>query len=352
MKLNIISIRIVFITGIFIFLFTPGCSKTYESSADVPVVQTELLLGTVCKITIYDHASDAAFKEAFQRLKEIEDSMSLHSETSEIAKINKHAGKQPVTVSRDTFTVIQEALRIAKLSNGAFDPTIGPLVKAWDIGGNNPRKPSEDEIDSLLGLIDWNAVVLDEKTSSVYLPKEHMMLDLGGIAKGYAADEVAKILHEHKVEKAIINLGGNVLTMGRKADGSLWRIAIQNPEWERGGYVIVTQLDAISLVTSGPYERYLDIDGVRYHHILDTETGYPVESNITSASILMPSSFTADALSTAVYSLGLKDGLSLIESMIGVEAIFLTDDYRVIVSKGIEEGLIPIEITDTTYQYK
>ena len=349
MKLIKISIRFVFIAIIFLVSITFGCSKGTETEATVPVAQSQLLLGTVCKVTIYDYPTDKAFEAAFKRIAEIESRMSLHTDTSEIAKINDFAGITPVRVSDDTFTVIEEALRIAKLSGGAFDPTIGPLVNAWDIGGDNPRKPSKNEIDSLLPLIDYTKVLINKKDKTVYLPTEGMMLDLGGIAKGYAADEVAKTLERHGVKRAIINLGGNILTVGMKADGSKWRIGIQDPEDSRGAHVLIMQFDALALVTSGPYERYFELDGKLYHHILDTNTGYPVETDFTSASIIMPSSFTADAFTQAVYSLGLEKGLELIDKMEQVEALFLTDEYEIILSDGLAKGSIPLEITNKKY---
>ena len=178
--------------------------------------------------------------------------MSLHLDTSEIARLNAASGRTAVTVSEDTFLVIKKALEAARISHGAFDPTIGPLVKAWDIGGDDPRRPPQSEIDRLLLLVGHERVVLDEASLSVMLLDEGMMLDLGGIAKGYAADEVARVLSTHGVQKAIINLGGNVLVMGNRMDNSAWRIGIQNPEAERGGHVMIVGLEQMSLVTSGP----------------------------------------------------------------------------------------------------
>jgi len=343
------SIRFVFIAILFLIIIPAGCQKDAQSVTDQPLARSELLLGTVCKITIYDKPTDKAFTAAFERIARIEAEMTLHSADSEIAHVNAKAGLAPVAVSDDTFAVIKEALRIAALSSGAFDPTIGPLVQAWDIGGDNPRKPAQEEIDRLVGLIDWRLVVLDERAKTVYLPKKGMVLDLGGIAKGYAADEVAEVLADHGVKRAIINLGGNVLTVGQKADGSPWRIGIQNPDEERGGSALILQIDATSLVTSGPYERYFDLDGVRYHHILNPRSGYPVESDFTSVSIVMDSSFTADALSTAVYSLGLERGMALIESLEGVEAIFLTNDHRILYTTGFANRTIPFEISNESY---
>jgi thiamine biosynthesis lipoprotein len=349
MKLIYYSIRSFFIGTIFLLFFTVSCGKGTVIAVGEPQAQSELLLGTVCKITIYDYPSDAAFKAAFKRIKEIEDRMSIRIQTSEISKVNAMAGIGPVVVSADTFAVVEQALLSAAQSRGAFDPTVGPLVQAWDIGGDNARRPPQAEIDSLLPLVGYNRVVLDAAKSSIFLKDPHMVLDLGGIAKGYAADEVAEVLISQGVRSAIINLGGNVLTLGSKPDGSAWKIGIQNPEVERGGYLLIVQFTDMSLVTSGPYERFLELDGVVYHHILDTKTGYPVDSDFTSVSIITPKSFLADALSTAVYSLGFAKGMELVNSLEGVEAVFINNLREVYLSQGLLEGKIPVALTNQDY---
>ena len=307
------------------------------------------MLGTVCKVTIYDNPTPEAFSASFARLREIEDRMSLRNQKSEVAEVNRYAGKKPVVVSADTFSVIRKALEIAALSSGAFDPTVGPLVQAWDIGGDNPRKPPQDEIDSLLPLIGYERVIIDIEASSVFLKDEGMVLDLGGIAKGYAADEVARILHEHGVEHAIVNLGGNVLTLGNKTDGKPWKIGVQDPEALRGEYVMILSLTDQTLVTSGPYERFLELDGEVYHHILDTKTGYPVKSDFTSVSIVTKNSLLADALSTSLYALGYTDGMALINTLQDVEAIFMTEEKKILLSDGLKKGPARYSITDQAY---
>jgi len=314
-----------------------------------PQSQSFFMLGTVCKITIYDKPTDEVFSASFARLKEIEDRMSLRNQKSEISEVNRYAGIQPVIVSEDTFVVIRKALEIAALSNGAFDPTVGPLVQAWDIGGDNPRKPPQEELEALLPLIGYERVIIDEKTSSVFLKDEGMVLDLGGIAKGYAADEVARILHEHGVEHAIVNLGGNVLTLGNKTDGKPWKIGVQDPNALRGEYVMILSLTDQALVTSGPYERFLELNGEVYHHILDTKTGYPVKSDYTSVSIVTKNSLLADALSTSLYALGYEDGMALINNLEDVEAIFMTKEKKILLSEGLMKGTPPYSVTDQAY---
>jgi thiamine biosynthesis lipoprotein len=335
MKHKQIAIQLIFIGMIFSLIFTISCTRGATTKSAEAVSRSEVMLGTVCRITIYDNPQDAAFVAAFKRIADIENKMSLKKEESEINKVNKEGSKDFVAVSEDTFKVVERALEVARLSNGAFDPTIGPLVATWDIGGDNPRLPNQKEISQLLPLINYNDVELDYQNQSIKLAKENMVLDLGGIAKGYAADEVAKVLKEYNVKKAIINLGGNILVMGNKIDNTPWRIGVQNPEAERGGHVVVLDLEDQSLVTSGPYERFFIQDDIIYHHILNPETGYPVSTDLTSVSIVTRESMYADGLSTAVYVLGLKEGLALVESLEDVEAIFIDEQHNLYLSSGI-----------------
>ncbi len=338
--------RIPLSVGILLLVvLLASCAKKQAE----PQAQSFFMLGTVCKVTIYDKPTPEAFAASFARLKEIEDRMSLRNSKSEIAEVNRNAGKQPVVVSADTFSVIQKALAIAALSRGAFDPTVGPLVQAWDIGGDHPRKPPQSEIDSLLPLIGYDRVILDEEALSVFLMDEGMVLDLGGIAKGYAADEVGRILSEHGVGHAIVNLGGNVLTVGNRMDGTPWKIGVQDPESLRGEYVMILSLVDQTLVTSGPYERFLELEGEVYHHILDTKTGYPVKSDYTSVSIITKNSLLADALSTSLYALGYEDGMALINTLEDVEAVFMTDEKKILLSEGLKRGNPRYSVTDPAY---
>ncbi len=341
------AIQFFFIVIVFSLLVLFSCTKREVKE---PVSQSELLLGTVSRITLYDKQDEDIFKKGFERIQEIEERMDFHTTTSEIARINGEGYMKPIKVSRDTFFVVERALEMAQLSGGAFDPTVAPLVAAWGIGGDSPRRPPQEEIDNLLELIDYSKVVLNSAELTIELLEEGMQLDLGGIAKGYAADEVAKVLKESGVNSAIINLGGNVLTVGVKPDGSHWRIGIQNPRTERGGHVMIVNVDEKTVVTSGPYERYAELDGIIYHHILDTHSGYPVESDLLSVTIITHESLYADALSTTLYSLGLKEGLALIDSLDDVEAIFIDTNNTIYLSKGFAEGLYPYSVSDPQFK--
>jgi thiamine biosynthesis lipoprotein len=186
------------------------------------------------------------------------------------------------------------------------------------------------EIDALLPLIDRRAVEIDRRSMTVFLARPGMRLDLGAIAKGYAADEAVRIIQREHIARAMIDLGGNILVYGEKEDGSPWRVAIQNPAGERGDYIgIAAVRGTSSIVTSGVYERYIEVEGARYHHILSTETGFPVQNGLLSVTIIAESSLEADGLSTGIFALGYEKGKALVESLDNVEALFVFDDRTV-----------------------
>jgi thiamine biosynthesis lipoprotein len=298
--------------------------------------QSEFVLGTVCSVTLPDKARADVFNVIFARLHEIEDRFSVNKSGTEVDDVNAKAGAESVRVSADVLAVIEKSLRYADVSGGAFDPTIGPLVKLWGIGFDNPRIPSQMEIDAVLPLVNWQNVRID--TGAVFLAKSGMALDLGGIVKGYAADEVARILTENKVKRAVIDLGGNVFVFGNKKDGSKWRIGVQNPIAERGDSVgVIETVGGKTIVTSGVYERFFETDGVRYHHIFSTENGFPVWNGLLSVTVIADSSIDADALSTAIFALGFEKGIALVESLNGVDALFIFEDKTIRGSRGAME---------------
>jgi thiamine biosynthesis lipoprotein len=298
--------------------------------------RSDLALGTVCSIRIMDGGSKAALDAAFARLRAIEASMSANAEGTVVAAVNAAAGEAPAPAPADVRYVAGKALWYAALSRGAFDPTIGPVVKLWSIGMAGERVPAPEEIKAALSLVGFGAVRIDDAAGTIFLPRPGMLLDLGAIAKGYAADEVARILLEKRVKAAVIDLGGNVKVIGRKPDGSKWRIGVQNPFNERGEHIgIAAVVGGSTVVTSGVYERYfVGQDGEHYHHILDTRTGYPVRNGLVSVTVISSSSVDADGLSTTLFALGLEEGMALAESLDHVEAIFIDEDRQVYLSSG------------------
>ena len=326
------------------------CFASCERAADP---RTEALMGTVCTVNAYDDGTKSLYDELFARLHEIDETFSVTIDSSEISAINKAAGERSVSVSSDTAYVVKAALSFAELTGGAFDPTVGPLVKLWGINTDHARVPEKSEIDAVLPLINWRDVsVTDDNT--VMLKRHGMALDLGGIVKGYAADELTKILKARKVRRAIVDLGGNIFVYGKKKDGSPWRVGIKDPNDPEGVPAIVLNVANSTIVTSGVYERFFTENGVRYHHILDVKTGYPAASGLLSSTIVCESSMAADALSTSVFALGKEGGMELLHriqssavtplaEIPGLHAqvlgIFIEEDGSVTASKALEGSL-------------
>jgi thiamine biosynthesis lipoprotein len=261
-------------------------------------------LGTVCTINLYDGGTAELYDKIRGRLAEIETLFSMRLPDSEISRINDSAGIGAVKVSTETLGLVRAACFFAEKTNGAFDPTVGPLVKLWGFVTDTPRVPSRAEIAAVLPLVDWRQVQIDQGAGTVFLPKIGMSLDMGGIAKGYAADELVAIIADAGIRRAMIDLGGNIYVYGTKGDGSFWRVGIKNPLEPVEKPALRLDLITNSVVTSGAYERNFAEKGVVYHHILDPETGYPAKSGLISATVVSRSSLAADALSTASFVLG------------------------------------------------
>ncbi|MDI3500811.1 MAG: FAD:protein transferase [Thermoanaerobacter sp.] len=330
----------------FFLIFTvasifSGCSNKNSQ----PISDTQFALDTYCTISIYDNVPKKVLDEGFKAIKDVEDKMSVTIKNSEVNQINENAGIRPVKVSPDTFYVIKKAVHFSDVEKGYFDITVGPIVKLWNIGTDKAKVPSPEEIKAKLPLVNYKDIILDEKNMTIMLKNKGMSIDLGGIAKGYAADKVAQVLKKEGVKHAIINLGGDVLTIGTKPDGGNWRIGIQTPFKPRGEYLGIVEVSNKTVVTSGVYERYFKKDGKLYHHILNPFTGYPVDNHLYSVTIITDTSIDGDALSK-IFVIGLEEGLKLAESLPGVQAIFVTDDKKVYITSGLKGNF---KVTDPEY---
>jgi len=233
-----------------------------------------------------------AVTAAADRVLKIHSRMSVYEEGSDVARINSYAGRSPQSIPPDTFSLLRRALHFSELSDGAFDITVRPLTQLWGIGKKKDFIPSAEEISQALKLVSCRDLLLDDKNCTAFLRKPGMAIDLGGIAKGYAADEVRRILLEHGIGSAMVNLGGNIVTVGLREDGLPWQVGIQNPLSPRGGYMGTIETEDKAVVTSGSNERFFVKDGVRYHHILDPRTGYPAESGLLSVTAVCVSQRT------------------------------------------------------------
>lgn len=331
MKKKVISF---FVAILLVFSFI-GCTEKKKAE---PIYRTELFMGTAIKVTIYDKQDEEILDKVFKRIIEIEDLVSINKDNTEITNLNKNAGIKGVKLSEDSFNIIKKGLEYSKLSNGGYDVSIGPLVKLWSIGLPEAKVPNKEEIKNVINKIDYKKVKVNDETKEVFLEDKGMMLDLGSIAKGYAADEIVKVLKENNVKQAIIDLGGNIYALGLKDGDKDWKVGIQDPFTERGNVVGSVEVSNKSVVTTGIYERFIEKDGIKYHHILNPKDGYPYKTDIAGVSIIADKSVDADGLSTLVFTKGLDDGIKFIEDLDGVDAIFITNDRKVYTTKGIKDN--------------
>lgn len=333
------------LNSIIVFLFV-SCTNI-----DVgPFESRDYIMGTLVIQSIYHKEAERISGEANERIAGIEAKMTINKPGGEINLLNNASGEDYVVLGDDTFYVLDKVKHFSDISNGAFDVTVGPLVKTWGIWSDNPRVPGENEIGELLKLVNYKDVLIEKDNDRAMLKKSGQVVDVGGIAKGYAADEAIRIYKENGVESAFVSLGGNVAVLGGKPDGSPWRIGIRNPKGPQGSYIGIVSIKDGSVVSSGEYERFFEEKGVRYHHILDPKTGYPAESDLAGVTIVSHLSIDADALSTAVFVLGLEDGMRLIEETDGTEAVFISKDNKVYITDGLK-GIFEFKDESKEFEY-
>lgn len=282
--------------------------------------RTMILMDTVVDVRVDGRNSEELIEEVFAVMENLEGMLSRFIDGSDVANINERAG-QWVKASPITLEVIELGLELGKRTGGVFDITVGAVLDLWGFGSGRYHVPSEEEIASALDTVDYTKVEVDRSQSMVRIP-EGAVLDLGGIAKGYIIDAGTQVLRDANVERSIVNAGGDISVIGRRPDSLPWRVGVQNPE-KPSQIRWILPLDDESVVTSGDYQRYFTHDGVRYHHIIDPRTGLPARE-LTSVTIVGKDAATCDALSTAVFVLGWKEGRALIESLPDVEAIIVS----------------------------
>lgn len=313
-----------------------------------PVKSTDFALGTVIDQEVYGANAQKASDEVRAKIRELDALWTINSPGGDINKLNSNAGQGYVELNPETIDILKEARKISDLSGGAaFDITVAPLVKTWGIGTENPQVPPADVVKDLVSLVNYRELQIDEKTSSASLQRKGQMADLGGIAKGYIGDKVIEIYKKNGIASAFANLGGNVVTLGSRPDGSPWRIGIQNPRGENSEIVGVVEVTDKAVVTSGDYQRYFIKDGRRYCHIFDPRTGYPIDSDLMSVTIVGPSSADADGLAKVIV-LGLERGMEIVKQYGQAEAIFITADKKIYVTPGLKSKF---RFEDATHEY-
>jgi len=309
-----------------IIIVLNGCAQNKTVS------KTSLKLDTVVTITLYGDYDSACIDSAFEEIDRLSALLDVNEEGSELYRLAENAGEW-VDISLETAEVLELAGEYYAISNGYFDVTAAPLVELWNVNGGG-YLPAEAEIKAAAAFVDGSALQVDGCRARLELTG--MKADLGGIAKGYIADKVKEHLIAHGVEHAVVDLGGNVVLIGTKPDGSKYNVGVKDPLNKDGMLLATIQGSDESMVTSGIYERFFEVDGKRYHHIIDPFTGAPSESDLAGVTIVSRNSAQADALSTACLLLGREAAMKLIEETEGAEALLVTRDGEVYMSSGMQ----------------
>ena len=346
-----------------ILLFT-GCGNITDADTSItgnePISISSIKLNTAVQITIYDSQDKALLDDCLALCDKYELVFSRTNEKSELYKLNhrkdtsdkdsntdRQTTPYPVSgtadtwhISEDLASLLSQGLSITRESDGAFDIAIAPLTSLWDFTAEDPKVPDDAAIQKALPLCSSDGVTIDGQ--DITLPSDDIQFDVGAIAKGYIADRMKDLLVKKGVKSAIINLGGNVLCIGSKPDGTPFKVGIQKPFADRNETEAVMDITGKSVVSSGIYERCFKQGGKLYHHILNPQTGYPYDNGLISVTIISDQSVDGDALSTTCFALGLEDGLKFAEKK-GVQAVFITEDYELHYTDGFQDE---INVTD------
>lgn len=312
-------------------------SCTPKQQPEAVFKESRFVMGTIVGISVVaadKDRADAAIKAAYAELERLEKMMSVQMPSSVVSEINRSAGIKPVKVPPEVLEVLVKAQEIYRQSKGLFAVTVGPLVNLWGVEVKGHYVPSSSELSSVLALCNFDDLEIDSGRETVFLKKTGMAIDLGGIAKGYAADRAIDVLKTNGVSRAIVAVAGDIRALGSRPDGTPWRIGVQHP---RKNDALLTTLDLSdrAVSTAGDYERFFIKDNIRYHHILNPKTGLPA-SECRSATVIAPRGLIADPLSTTLFLLGPADGMALIESMNDIDAIIVDKNGQVTVSSRLK----------------
>lgn len=346
-----------------LILVLSGCAAPADPDTAQESIQV-IAMDTAMLITTYGERSVSAAYAAEDVIRDLDATLSRTREDSEVSRLNRASG-EAVEAGEDLCFLLREASRLSAETAGAFDITIAPVASAWGFAGDRFRVPAQEELDALLELVDCGGVHVSGTAGPLTAALgPGQSVDLGAVAKGYAADRLAEVLREYGIPRANISLGGNVLAWGDRPDGTPWRIGIQDPAKpdDKTAFAGVLELTDAFAVTSGSYQRYFEQDGKRYHHILDPATGYPADSGLTSVTVVAPADAPdrwngtmCDAYSTALFVMGEKRALDFWrdrqgEAEAAFELVLVTEDGRVAVTKGLADRFIPEEASGYAYE--
>jgi FAD:protein FMN transferase len=322
--------------GILLALsFLYACS----SSTERIFKETRNSMYTVVSITVVSNTEDQAkraINASFAELDRVATLLNFYSDTSEISLINRQAGETPARVSKDTLDIIEKAIYVSEMTEGAFDVTVGPLVKLWDL--KNEVIPDKREIEEKRQIVGYKNIVVDRAASTVFVKLKGAQIDLGGIIKGYAVDKVVEVLHQNGINSGVVAVGGEVRSLGKKPDGESWTVGVQNPRQKGSDDQVIATLELSdkALSTSGDYIRFFERDGVRYHHLLDPKTGYP-SRQCGSATIVADNNTTTDGFSK-LFILGPVKGLTVAKKL-GFDILFIDCNGEIVMSDGLKNKI-------------
>ena len=306
-----------------------GCAKNTSAERHT---KTVFAMDTVMELSIY--GDEELLTDAVNIISDAENRLSVTLPDSEIYRLNEKGHEK---VSENTYALLKQALELCELTGGALDISIYPVVKAWGFTTDEHRVPNADALHTLLQSVDYSKIELQDENA--VLLGDNMQIDLGSVAKGWLGDAILDYFRSNGVESAMLDLGGNVQALGAKPDGSPWRVAVTDPSGD--GYAGVVEITDKAVITSGGYERYFEQDGIRYHHIIDPTTGYPANSELLSVTIIGESGVTCDALSTALFVMGLDKAEDFWKRNDGFEVIFITDS-EIFITEGLTSVFSPL----------
>ena len=314
-------------------------------SSDTPAVSDLFAMDTYMNLKVWCDNGETVLKDGARLIQNLEQTLSVTSPESDTSRINQNAGS-PVEITEDTSILIQEALQIGEDSHGALDITVYPVLKAWGFTTQEYQIPDDDTIRNLLTHVDYTQIQLNGNLVTI---PEHAELDFGSLAKGYTSDRLMQLFKENGAESAIVNLGGNVQTLGAKPDGSKWSVGIVNP-LSPAENLCILKIENQAVITSGNYERYfVGDDGKTYWHIIDPKDGYPADNGLISVTVIGESGLLCDALSTALFAEGTEQAVQHYQSSDNFEMVLVTEDGRILLSEGMQENFqnissLPVEV--------
>lgn len=328
---SIVLVTIAAAGAVVLVVFLSSRGSGTGEARDTYHSPTVFAMDTTLDITIQGRTARQAKADAAAAIalaRKIESHSSRFAAESDVSRINASAGASPVKVHDDTLYLVWKSIEYGKVMGGGFDITVAPIVDLWGFYDQKYRIPSQAEIDSVLPLVDYSKIVADQAAGTIFLPEKGMQIDLGGVAKGYAVQQMYRLLQQRGVNSALINFGGSVGALGRRSDGKQWVIGVKHPRGEGGALVGELRAENTFVNTSGDYERYFIKGGKRYYHIFDPATGYQ-PSGVISTTVVGPDAMVADILSKAPFVMGLRKGLDFIKSQPGFEALAIDETGKV-----------------------